>query len=212
MVRLSLIPRDRRYFDFFEQAGANLLELAQALDALLGDFTDVQTKLDRLRELEHTGDTITHQVMRALNQSFITPLDREDITALVHALDDVADKAWAAASRLDIYQVDEPTETARSIARVLVQMVEALVQALPHLRHRGDMQRIIPITEQLDQLETEADDHLRAGLRTLFANPVTVEDLARGIKWREIYEFLEDATDKAEDAANVLEAIVLKHG
>jgi uncharacterized protein len=211
-VRLSLIPRDARYFDHFEEAGANLLALARELEALLSDYTDVGVKLGRLRELEHTGDTITHDVMRALNQTFITPLDREDITALIHALDDVADKAWAAASRLHIYQVQAPTETARAIARVLVQMAEALVEALPYLRHRGDMQRIIPITERLDRLETEADDHLRAGLGTLFANPASVEDLALGIKWREIYEYLEDATDKAEDAANVLEAIVLKHG
>src|SRR5215213_7610766 len=105
MVRFSIIPRDARFFDYFEAAGANLLTLARELEDLLTNYSEIEAKLGRLRELEHTGDTITHDVMRALNKTFITPLDREDITALIHALDDVADKAWAAASRLHIYQV-----------------------------------------------------------------------------------------------------------
>ena len=211
-MRFSLIPRDPRFFEYFERAGANLQEMAAALETLLGDYSDVEARLERLRQLEHVGDDITHDVMRALNRTFITPLDREDITALIHTLDDVADKVWAGASRLRIYQVPEPTATARELARVLTQMVDALVEALPMLRERRDMQRIIPITERLDRLESEADDHLRAGLGQLFSNPASVEDLALGIKWREIYDFLEGATDTAEDAANVLEAIVLKHG
>jgi uncharacterized protein len=211
-VRFSLIPRDPRFFEYFERAGANLQEMAAGLETLLGDYSDVDARLERLRQLEHVGDDITHDVMRALNRTFITPLDREDITALIHTLDDVADKVWAGASRLHIYQVPEPTATARELARVLTQMVDALAEALPLLRERRDMQRIIPITERLDRLESEADDHLRAGLGQLFSNPASVEDLALGIKWREIYDFLEGATDTAEDAANVLEAIVLKHG
>ena len=212
MARFSLIPRDARYFDFFEQAGANLVEAARAVQALLEEYTEVEAKLAHLRDLEHAGDRIVHDVMRALNRTFITPLDREDITALVHALDDVVDKSWAAAARLHIYQIREPTGPARDLARVLVQMSEALVEALPYLRQRRDMQRIIPVTERLDRLESEADDHLRAGLRSLFANPTDPQEIVLGIKWHEIYDLLEEATDKAEDAANVLEAIVLKHG
>jgi predicted phosphate transport protein (TIGR00153 family) len=212
MARFSLIPRDARYFDFFEQAGANLVEVARAVQALLEEYTEVEAKLAHLRDLEHAGDRIVHDVMRALNRTFITPLDREDITALVHALDDVVDKSWAAAARLHIYQIPEPTGPARDLAGVLVQMAEALVEALPYLRQRGDMQRIIPVTERLDRLESEADDHLRAGLRSLFAYPTDPQEIVLGIKWREIYDLLEEATDKAEDAANVLEAIVLKHG
>ncbi|CAA9288499.1 MAG: Phosphate transport regulator (distant homolog of PhoU) [uncultured Chloroflexi bacterium] len=212
MFGLNLIPRDARFYDYFEAAGANLLATARALDDLLGAYSDVPAKLERLKELERTGDTITRDVMRALNRTFITPLDREDITALVRALDDVVDKAWAAAVRLDLYAIQEPTETARRLAHTLVAMAEALTRALPFLRHRGEMQQIIPITEELDRLETEADEHLRAALGQLFANPHTLEDVVLGVKWREIYDFLEGATDMADDAANVLESIVLKHG
>ena len=211
MVRLSLIPRDTRYFDFFERAGDNLLELARGLHDLLLDYTAVEVKLKRLQDLEHAGDDITREVLRALNRTFITPLDREDITALIRALDDVADQAWAAASRLHIYRILEPDETARSLAGVLVQMAELLVEALPALR-RGDLQRILPLTERLDRLESEADDHLRSGLRGLYAEPLDLPAVVLGIKWREIYDFLEGATDRAEDVANVLEAIVLKNG
>jgi uncharacterized protein len=212
MVRLSLIPHDARFYDFFEAAGANLLATARALRDLLERYDDLPARLERLKELEREGDTITRDVLRALNKTFITPLDREDITALVRALDDVVDKAWAAAARLELYGIREPTETARRLAGVLVAMGEALNQALPHLRHRGEMQRILPITEQLDRLETDADEHLRAGLGQLFANPGNLDDVVLAVKWREIYDFLEGATDMAEDAANVLESIVLKHG
>jgi uncharacterized protein len=210
-MRLSLIPKDTRYFDYFERAGDNLLDLARQLEALLLDYTDVEARLQRLQALEHAGDEITHDVMRALNRTFITPLDREDITALIRALDDVADQAWAAASRLHIYQIREPDETSRRLARVLVRMAELLVEALPALR-RGGMQRILPLTERLDRLESEADDLLRGGLRGLFAEPLDLPSVVRSVKWREIYDFLEEATDRAEDVANVLEAIVLKHG
>jgi predicted phosphate transport protein (TIGR00153 family) len=210
-MRLSLIPKDTRYYDYFERAGDNLLDLARRLEALLLDYTEVEAKLRRLQELEHAGDEIVHDVMRALNRTFITPLDREDITALIRTLDDVADQAWAAASRLHIHQIREPDETSRRLARVLVRMAEVLVEALPALR-RGEYQRILPLTERLDRLESEADDLLRSGLGGLFAEPLDLPSVVLGVKWREIYDFLENATDRAEDVADVLEAIVLKHG
>jgi predicted phosphate transport protein (TIGR00153 family) len=212
MVRLSFIPQDARYFDFFERAAANLVSITHAVEDLLNTYTELPTKLERIKQYEKAGDAVTHDVMRALNRTFITPLDREDITALVHALDDIADKAWAAAARLEIYAIPEPTDPARQIARILVRMAELLAEALPHLRRRSHMQRILPIAEQLNRLESEADEHLRAGLRSLYANPSDPRNIVLGIKWREILDLLEEATDKADDAANVLEAIVLKHG
>jgi predicted phosphate transport protein (TIGR00153 family) len=212
MVRLSLIPQDTRFFDYFERAGENLVEAVHALQDLLENYSDLEAKLARLKQLERTGDDITREVMRALNRTFITPLDREDITQLTRALDDVLDKAWAAAARLQLYAISEPTETARQLAAILVKMTEALQRALPLLRTRHEMQRIIPITEELDHLETEADDQLRAGLGRLFQGVTDVEQVVLSVKWREIYDFLEEATDTAEDAADVLEAIVLKHG
>lgn len=212
MFRFNLIPKDVRFFDLFEQAGQNLQEISRAMVSLLDDYSDLDRKLAHLKELEHIGDTYTQTVMRALNKTFLTPLDREDITDLVHAMDDVADKAWAAATRLDIYQIPAPTPTAQALAHVLVGMVDLLAGALPHLRHRGRMQLIIPVAEQVGRLESEADEHLRSGLRSLFSDPNNSADVVLSIKWREIYELLEEATDRAEDVADVLEAIVLKHG
>ena len=211
-MRFSLVPQDTRFFDYFERAGENLVAAAHVLEALLADYGRLGTHLEELRRLEHAGDEITREVMRALNRTFITPLDREDITELIHRLDDVLDKAWAGAVRLQLYAIAEPNETARQLAAVLVKMADALVRALPLLRNRGDMQRILPITEEIDRLESEADTILRTGLGRLFTDVSSVEGLVLAVKWREVYDFLEGATDVAEDAANVLEAIVLKHG
>ena len=212
MFRFGLIPRDTRFFDYFERAGENLTEAARVLVTLMDDYGARETHLEELKRLEHTGDEITREVMRALNRTFITPLDREDITQLIHRLDDVLDKAWAGAARMQLYAIPEPDETGRQLAAVLVKMTEALMRALPLLRSRGEMQRIIPITEEIDRLESEADNLLRAGLGRLFVDVSSVEGVVLAVKWREIYDFLEAATDVAEDAANVLEAIVLKHG
>src|SRR5687767_3766668 len=198
MFRFGLIPRDARFFDFFERAGNNLVEAATVLQALMDDYGAIDAHLERLKRLEREGDEITREVMRALNRTFITPLDREDITQLIHSLDDVLDKAWAGAARMQLYHVPEPTETARRLVAVLVEMTRALQRALPLLRNRGDMQRIMPITEELDKLETRADEHLRAGLGTLFEDVTGVEGLVLAVKWREIYDFLEEATDVAE--------------
>ena len=212
LSRLSLIPKEDKFFDYFERAGDNLVAAARTLETLLGDFGALETHLEELKKIEHTGDEITREVMRALNRTFITPLDREDITQLTHRLDDVLDKAWAGAVRLKLYAIAEPTETARGLAAVLVKMVDALQRALPLLRNRGEMQRIIPITEEVNRLESDADNLLREGLGRLFIDVTSVEGVVLAVKWREIYNFLEEATDVAEDAANVLEAIVLKHG
>src|SRR5687767_2731116 len=122
MFRFSLLPKDDKFFDYFERAGDNLVEAAQTLEALLGDFGALETHLERLKKIERTGDEITREVMRALNRTFITPLDREDITELIHRLDDVVDKAWAGAVRLKLYAITEPDETARQLAGVLVRM------------------------------------------------------------------------------------------
>lgn len=214
MPRLSLLPRDVRFFELFELAGSNMVETARALQNLLTsyDLADLPVKLERIHELEHRGDNFTHDVMRALNQTFITPLDNDDISALVQRIDDVVDQIWAAAARLDIYEIPAPTETARKLADVIVQEAETLVEALPCLRRKSDMQRILPITIEVHRLENEADSLLRNGLRSLYPNPSDPQQIVLGVKWREIYGFLAEATDRGEDVANVLESIVLKHG
>jgi uncharacterized protein Yka (UPF0111/DUF47 family) len=211
MLNFRWLPRDVRFFDSFEQATAVMQQAASALVDLLERYEDVPAKLARLEALEHQGDQTTHGLMQALHQTFVTPLDREDITSLAQRLDDVTDFIWAAADRLRIFRIERITPVALGMARVLERQAQVLVQAMPLLRDQRHLSAILPHTVEINRLENEADDLLRDGISRLFAHPDDPRDIVLSIKWREIYEFLEMASDKAEDAANVLEGIVIKH-
>ena len=211
MVHFRFLPRDMRFFEQFEQATAVICKAAAVLVDLMEHYQDVPAKLSRLEDLEHEGDQITHAVMQALNQTFITPLDREDITQLVQRLDDVTDFIWAAADRLRVFQIEQITPAAAGMARVLAQQAQVLADAVALLRDQRRMQQILPLTVEINRLENEADGLLREGIGQLFSQPDNPRDIVLSIKWREIYEFLEQASDKVEDAANVLEGIVIKH-
>ena len=211
MLNLRLLPRDVRFFDHFEQATETMQEAAAALVDLLENYDNVPAKLARLEDLEHQGDRTTHEIMNALNQTFITPLDREDITQLAHALDDVTDFIWSAANRLSVFKIERITPTAQAMAHMLEDQARVLHQAVALLRDRKRMQGILPLTVELNRLENAADEELRCGIGQLFSKPDDPRDIVLSLKWREIYEYLETASDKAEDAANVLEGIVIKH-
>jgi uncharacterized protein len=211
MLNFRLLPRDVRFFEGFEQATLVMRLAAAALVDLLERYEDVPAKLARLEALEHQGDQTTHVMMQALHKTFITPLDREDITSLAQRLDDVTDLIWAAADRLRVFRIEAITPTARGMARVLERQAQALDEAVPLLRDGRRMAAILPHTVEINRLENEVDDLLRDGVSKLFANPDDPRDIVLSLKWREIYEFLEGASDKAEDAANVLEGIVIKH-
>jgi uncharacterized protein Yka (UPF0111/DUF47 family) len=210
-MRFRLLPRDVQFYDYFEQATTTMHEAAQALVDLLDDYRDVPTKLARLEALEHRGDQAIHAIMKALNRTFITPLDREDISLLAHSLDDVTDFIWTAAERLSGFQIEQITPAAIGIGHVLVEQTAVLNQAIGLLRDERRLQAILPLTVEVNRLENKADELLRDGIAHLFARPDDPRDIVLSIKWREIYEYLETASDKAEDAANVLEGIVLKH-
>lgn len=211
MIHLRLLPRDVKFFDFFEQATGIMHQAAVALVDLLEHYEDLPDKLARLENLEHEGDRTIHAIMNALNQTFITPLDREDISQLAHGLDDVTDFMWTAAVRLRVFKIERITPHAQGIARVLEQQARVLGDAVRLLRDRRRMQAILPLTVEINRLENEADELLRDGIAQLFSNPDDPRDIVLSIKWREIYEYLETASDKAEDVANILEGIVLKH-
>jgi predicted phosphate transport protein (TIGR00153 family) len=211
MFNIRLLPRDMRFFEHFEQATSIMHQAAGVLVDLMEDYTDITTKLGQLEALEHQGDQTTHAVMKALNKTFITPFDREDISMLSQRLDDVTDLIWAAAERLRIFQIEQIDPSALGMARVLRQQAEVLGRAVALLREERQMQQILPLTVEINRLENEADDALREGIGRLFRDPSDPRDIVLSIKWREIFEFLEQASDKAEDAANVLEGIVIKH-
>ncbi len=208
MFNLRLLPRETKFFDLFESSAVNMVESSRRLLEMIESFDRLEERAHELRALEHTGDTYTHQIMNDLHHTFIPPLEREDIVALAETMDDVVDYIEEAASRIVLYRIQHATPIAKELARTIVQISEEIQRTVPLLRRKEDMQRIIPATHEINRLENEADDALRRGLTDLFENEPDVRTV---IKWREIYEFLEGATDRGEDVANVLEGVVLKH-
>jgi hypothetical protein len=201
-----LIPREEKFFEFFRRAAGNILEASKVLVRMMdGQAGDLQEHWKRLEEFEHEGDKITHQIIRKLNRTFITPIDREDIHALAVALDDVMDLIEAAGARMTLYKIAQPTEEARKLARVILASAEEIVKAVSNLERLDDvMEHCI----EINRLENVADDVSREAIASLFeqgADPIDV------IKWKEIYETLETTTDRCEDVANVVESVALKN-
>jgi predicted phosphate transport protein (TIGR00153 family) len=209
LVKFSLIPKDMEFYDLFEQETANLVNAAEKLVDLFENYENVEEKAKELKELEHRGDVITHEIIARLHRTFVTPIDREDITLLIQRLDDVMDFIEAAGRTAFLYRIAQPTERARELARIVVKMAYKLNEVIPRLRHRDQFPWILKQCVEINTLENEADDVQHAALAELFE--VCHLDACEVIKWRELYDHLENATDRGEDVANVLEGIVLKH-
>jgi predicted phosphate transport protein (TIGR00153 family) len=201
---MQLIPRDEKFYELFREQAENILDASQKLTALLQNFEDVEKRVTEIKFVEHKGDQLTHNLIMRLNQTFITPFDREDIYALSSALDDVLDLMDGVAGRLITYKVVAIPPGARQLSRVILHGAQILLVAISEL-HKPT--KILEYCRQLQQLEDDAD-HIKAEcVAQLFENSV---DPIEVIKWKEIYEVLEASTDKCEDVANVLEAVVLK--
>lgn len=203
MVRL--IPRDTSFFDMFAEMSGNLIDAARALVRLFADYRDVEAKIEEIRRIEHKGDEMTHSIMRKVNQTFITPFDREDIHTLASSLDDVLDFINAACARIIMYRITNPPQEAGSLARLILAQCEELDKAVTNLQ-KSD--HVLTHCVEINRLENEADQVCRAAIAHLFdkeKDPITL------IKIKELLEFLETATDKAEDVADVLETVVLKN-
>ena len=201
-----LLPREERYFDLFNRMASHLTSSALLLQQLFADFDRRAEYVDQIKQVEHTCDEITHDIVRRLNQTFITPIDREDIHELASALDDIIDYIEYTARRTVLYRLEQPTEHARRMIDVIVRLTAALERAVISLG-KGDghvLQECIAI----HTLEHEGDTLHHEAVGQLFAEE---HDPIRLIKLKEIYEKLERTIDKCEDVANVLEAIVLKN-
>jgi predicted phosphate transport protein (TIGR00153 family) len=209
LVKFPFTPRDIEFYDLFEQETANLVTAAEKLVDLFDNYENVEAKAKELKEFEHRGDVITHEIVARLHRTFVTPIDREDITLLVQRLDDVMDFIEAAGRTAYLYNIAQPTERARELARIVLKMARKLNEVIPRLRRRDQYTWILKQCVQINTLENEADDVQHAALAELFE--VCHLDACEVIKWRELYEHLENATDRGEDVANVLEGIVLKH-
>lgn len=202
---LGFLPRSAWFFDRFEAQSALVIEAAALLHDLVYDFASAQQIVDAIRQIEHRGDTITHEVVRRLNTTFVTPIDREDIYRLATRLDDVLDDIDDVAVQLVLYQVKGPTSASRAMAEVIVAIVPAMAQAVRCLRQR-DLRYHEHVVE-VNRLENRADALLRRSLASLFHEP---DDPIEVLKWKAIYETLEAVTDRCEDVANVVEQIMLK--
>jgi predicted phosphate transport protein (TIGR00153 family) len=201
-----LIPRETKFFDMFAEIANNVIEGAKELYKLLNDwdYQRLPEAAQRIRSLEQRGDEMTHQLLIRLNQTFITPFDREDIHHLASSLDDVLDFIYAASNRLVTYKITQPSPSAKVLAGIILKQAEELGRAVALLeKDHSLLSRCV----EVNRLENEADQVAREAIGRLFDggyDPITL------IKLKELLEILEEATDKAEDAANVLETVVLK--
>jgi predicted phosphate transport protein (TIGR00153 family) len=211
LARLRLIPQDERFFDLFNRSAVNTLEGARLLHDLLCNYVDVERKARHLKDIEHTGDEITHEVFRALNRTFVTPIDREDISNLASALDDVIDWIEEVARRIHLYRIDQPTPIARQFSKVLLEQVEQVARAVPLLEDRRQAEALGAATQEIHRLENEADDLLAEAVATLYDGVTEVPQLIKAMRWDDLYQLFEDATDKAEHVATVLSNISLKN-
>ncbi len=208
MFKLNLMPRENKFFTLFEQSAENIMKAAKELKSLVDTWDNVPEKVAAITEIENQGDSITHQIMYQLNRTFVTPFDREDIALLAHSLDDVTDFIQSAADCMLIYKVDVPGHRAKELADIIVQISAEVCQAMPQLRQNGGkLQQVLGSCVEINRLENVADRIFRSALGELFED---AKDMSKVIKWREIYEHMETATDRCEDVANVLEGVALK--
>jgi predicted phosphate transport protein (TIGR00153 family) len=209
LAKFLLTPRDTKFYDLFEEDTRNLVVSAEKLVDLFDNYEDVEAKAKQLKDLEHRGDAITHEIIQRLHRTFVTPIDREDIALLANTLDDVMDFIEAAGRTAFLYHIAQPTERARELASIVAKVAYKLDEVMPSLRRRDQFKWILEQCVEINSLENEADDVHHAALAELFETCHT--NACEVIKWREIYQHMEDATDRGEDVANVLEGIVLKH-
>ena len=204
-MRFRLIPREEKFYSDFLAMADELLRGSRLLEEMLAAEHPIWDKADEIKEVEHKCDFLTHEIIQRLNRTFVTPIDREDIHALARSLDDVMDAIDASAAIVRLYQIERVRQDARDLARIIMASVEQVVQAMKALERRKGVAE--PAVE-INRLENEADRAHQTAVRLLFEeerDPILV------MKWKETLDLLEQATDRCEDVANVLEGVVVKH-
>ena len=206
MARFRLIPREEKFYDDFKMMADQLRAGARMLEQMLAVDPPIADKANEIKEVEHQCDFLTHEIIQRLNKTFVTPIDREDIHELAKTLDDVMDAIDSAAALIPLYRIDRVRPGARDLTRVILQQTDEIRAAVEALENRkGVLERAI----EINRLENEADRIHKHAIGQLFdeeTNPIIV------LKWKEILDVLEEATDACEDVANLLENVVVKHG
>ncbi len=208
MFRFSLVPREKRFFVLFQQSAQNALKIARQLQDMLNTWEDIRERVSVITALEHEGDAITHQIVAELHRTFVTPFDREDIAMLANSLDDITDFIHSVADAMSLYNIERPTEKVKEMVEVAVQAVAEVGNAVSEIEGRIDKEKLLKRCVEINRLENVSDSLYRAAMAELFTN---CEDFAHVIKWREIYEYIENAIDRCEDVANILEGVALKY-
>jgi len=205
-VAFRLIPREEKFFADFQALADELLRGASLLETMLAPDKPVWDKADEIKEVEHKCDVLTHEIIQRLNRTFVTPIDREDIHALARSLDDVMDAIDASATLVRLYRIDRVRFGARELAQIITACTREIHPALAALEHNKGL---ITHAVEINRLENEADRAHQQAVSRLFddeRDPIVV------MKWKETLDFLEMATDRCEDVANVLESVMVKHG
>ncbi|MGQ9569909.1 MAG: DUF47 domain-containing protein [Thermodesulfovibrionales bacterium] len=208
-MKLGIFPKEIDFFEIFDMAVANLSKAASLFFNFMYSetFDNIEAKTKEIYEMEQEGDILTHEIIKKLNKTFITPIDREDLYTLASHLDDILDLIWAATERITVFKLEAPTREAMEMAKDLLMTTEVIQKAIKKLREKK-YSHVQEYCIEINRLENRIDRTFRDALGRLFDE---VKDCIFIIKWKEIYEHLEDASDRCEDVANVLEAIVLKH-
>jgi uncharacterized protein len=204
-MRFQIIPRDQGFYELFEKDAANVADAASLLAKLLADFHDAETAHAEIRQREHDGDEMTHQILRQLNTTFVTPFDREDIHRLASGLDDILDGIEAVADLFVLHHIAHPLPEMRQQADVLARATEQVQEAMGQLR---SLRGLEPYWVEINRLENEGDRVYRKTMASLFSGDYKAMDV---LKWKDVVDQLEGAIDDCEDVANTLESIVLKH-
>lgn len=205
LARFSLLPRDRTFFDLFIEAGANTVHAATLLDRMMNKWPEEEGISREILKAEQEGDRITHDIIKRLNTTFVTPIDREDIYGLATQMDDIVDYTEEAADFLGLYKIEAPMEQATALTKVLVASCEQLAMGLEHLRDFKDLDKY---WIEIHRLENEGDRISRDAVASLFSNGI---DPMVVIRWKDMFAVLENAIDATETAAQILEGIVIKN-
>ena len=204
---MRLFPKEIDFFELFDRSALNITKCAALLVSLMENFENAETIAKQIYESEQEGDMLTHDIMKKLNKTFVTPIDREDLYALASRLDDIIDHIWGAVDRMTVYKIKESTPEVISMSKILLETTEVIHKTIRKLKEKN-YAHVQEYCIEINRLENRVDRDFRDALGKLFDE---VKDPILIIKWKEVYELLEDASDRCEDVANIIEGIVLKH-
>lgn len=205
---VKFFPKEEKFFDYFDHVSEKNLSSIKLLEEMMKDLSNAEEKANRIKDLEHEADQITHETVSALHRTFVTPIDRESIYSLITKMDDILDFVDSVSERVLLYRIETSTPEAVSLVGTLAKAIEQVAKGVTGLRNLKDPRYILNICIEINRLENEGDKTFRNALSALFSSGFDPVEI---IKWKDIYETIEDAIDRCEDVANVLEGIVVEN-